>query len=159
GRVNLQPAVLAEGQVVLADLVVLRQIGIVVIFAVPLGERGDAAVERDGGLEGEVEGPPVHHRQHTGHADADGAGGAVGGQAELRWGARRGVGGGQQTGGGLQGGGGGDGGALQGVSRLGARGGQTPASIAVLLLAATRQGGALRCRVAAKRRGRVSPTQ
>ena len=84
GRLDLQPAVLAERQVVLADLVVLRQVGVIVVLAVPLGEVGDLAVEGQGGPEGQVEGPAVHDRQHAGHADADRAGRRVGRQAELR---------------------------------------------------------------------------
>ena len=38
GMRDLEPAVVAEGQIVLADLIVLGQIGIVVVLAVPLGE-------------------------------------------------------------------------------------------------------------------------
>ena len=96
GRGDLQPAVVAEGQVVLADLVVLGQVGVVVVLAVPLGERRDRAVEGQGRLEGQVEGAPVHDRQHAGHADADRAGRRVRRQAELRAAAAEQLGAGQQ---------------------------------------------------------------
>ncbi len=56
-RFDLQPAVLAERQVVLADLVVLRQVGIVVVLAVPLGESGDPAIEGQSPLEGPARTP------------------------------------------------------------------------------------------------------
>ena len=82
GQGNLEPAVAAEGEIVLADLIVLGQIGIVIVLAVPLGERGNLAIQGEGRLQGKIEGPPIHHRQCSRHADADGAGGRVGGQAE-----------------------------------------------------------------------------
>ena len=82
--VDLQPAVVAEGEVVLADLVVLGQVGVVVVLAVPLGEGADLAVEGQGGAQGQVEGPAVHDGQHARHADTHGAGRRVGRQAELR---------------------------------------------------------------------------
>ena len=44
GIADLQPAVVAERQIVLADLIALGQVGIVVVLAVPLGEAGDLAV-------------------------------------------------------------------------------------------------------------------
>ena len=39
---DLEPAVGAEGQIVLADLITLRQVGIVILLAVPLGERRES---------------------------------------------------------------------------------------------------------------------
>src|SRR5262249_19727773 len=83
GRLDLQPAVVAEGEVVLADLVVLGQVRVVVILAVPLGERRDLTVKGQGRAQGQVERLAVHDRQHAGHSDADGAGSRVGRQAEL----------------------------------------------------------------------------
>ena len=50
GIADLQPAVVRERQVVLADLIALGQVGIVVVLAVPLGERRDLAVQRHGRL-------------------------------------------------------------------------------------------------------------
>ena len=73
-----------ERQIVLADLIALGQIGIVVILAVPLGERGDLAIQRHGRLECQLERPAVHHRQRAGHADADRAGLRVRRRAEPR---------------------------------------------------------------------------
>src|SRR5262249_3135108 len=81
---NVQRAIVAEREVVLANVGVLGQVGVVVVLAVPLGEAGDLAVESQGRLEGQVEGAPVHHRQDARHADADGARRRVGRQAELR---------------------------------------------------------------------------
>src|SRR5262249_13196876 len=81
---NVQRAIVAEREVVLANVGVLGQGGVVVVLAGPLGEAGDLAVESQGRLEGQVEGAPVHHRQDARHADADGARRRVGRQAELR---------------------------------------------------------------------------
>ena len=44
GIADLQLAVVAERQIVLADLIALGQVGIVIVLAVPLGERRDLAV-------------------------------------------------------------------------------------------------------------------
>ncbi len=40
-RGDLKPAAPAEGEIILADLIILRKVGIIVILAVPLGEAGD----------------------------------------------------------------------------------------------------------------------
>ena len=66
-----EPALRAEGQVVLADLIALGQVGIVVLLAVPLGERRDRAVEGQARLEGQLERVAVHHGQAAGQAQAD----------------------------------------------------------------------------------------
>ena len=47
---DLDPAAPGERQVVLADLIVLGQVGIVVVLAVPLGERRDLGMQRHGRL-------------------------------------------------------------------------------------------------------------
>jgi len=72
--IDLQPAFLAERQIILADLIVLRQIGIEVVLAIPLGESGHAAVERQRRLDGKVERAPVHHRQRPRQAETNRAG-------------------------------------------------------------------------------------
>jgi hypothetical protein len=54
-RRDLEPAAGAERQVILADLIVLGQVGIIVVLAVPLGERRDLGMERDGGLQSQFE--------------------------------------------------------------------------------------------------------
>ena len=82
GPWQLQPASGGEGEVVLADLVVLGQVGIEVVLAVPLGERGDVAAQGQGGAQGQLEGPAVQHGQRAGQAQAHRAGRAVGRQAE-----------------------------------------------------------------------------
>ena len=81
---DLQPAVVAQRQVVLADLVALGQVGIVVILAVPLGGAGDPAVQRQGRLDRKLDRAAVHHRQHARHADAHRAGLRIGRGAEPR---------------------------------------------------------------------------
>src|SRR5262249_34488343 len=81
-RLDLEVSVVAEGQIILADLVVLGQVGVVVVLAVPLGKGSDIAVEGQGCPEGQVEGPPVHDWQNAGQADAHRAGGRVGRQTE-----------------------------------------------------------------------------
>ena len=78
GIADLQPAVVAQRQVVLADLVALGQVGIVVVLAVPLGEAGDLAVQGQGRLDGKLDRAAVHHRQRARHADAHRAGLRVG---------------------------------------------------------------------------------
>src|SRR5262249_51163541 len=84
GGVDLEPAILAEGEVVLADLIVLGQVGVVVVLAVPLGEAGNRAVEGQGGAQGQLESAAVHDRERPRQAHADGADRRVGRQAELR---------------------------------------------------------------------------
>ena len=49
---NFDIAVLAERQVVLADLVILRQVGVVIALAIPFGEGGDLAVQGQPGQDG-----------------------------------------------------------------------------------------------------------
>ena len=63
----------AERQIVLADLVVLRHVGVEIIFAVELADRADLAAEHEAGEGGEFERLFVHHGQRAGHAEADGA--------------------------------------------------------------------------------------
>ena len=84
GIADLEPAVVAERQIVLTDLIALGQVGIVILLAIPLGELGDLAIERHGRAAAEQEGFAIHHRQCARHADADGAGLGVGGRAEFR---------------------------------------------------------------------------
>jgi len=62
------PPPMRERQVILADLVVLRQIGVVVVLAVPLGERSNFGMQRDGRLERQLERLAVHDRQRPGQA-------------------------------------------------------------------------------------------
>ena len=81
---HLQEPVGRERQVELADLIALRQVGVEVVFPVPLGKPGDPAVEGEGRLEGEFEGVAVHHRQRAGQAEAGRADLRVGRGAEFR---------------------------------------------------------------------------
>ena len=57
GSLISRSPVLRHRQIVLADLIVLRQIGIVVLFAIPLRERRNFAVERDRRLAAQAETP------------------------------------------------------------------------------------------------------
>ncbi len=70
---HLESPVGRERQVVLADLVALRQVRVVVVLPVPLRERGDGAVERERRADREFEGVTVHDRQRSRKAEADGA--------------------------------------------------------------------------------------
>ncbi len=81
---DLQTPVLRHRQVVLADLIVLRQVGIVILLAIPLGERRNFAVQCDGRFQRELERLAIHHRQRAGHADANRARLRVRLGAELR---------------------------------------------------------------------------
>ena len=80
---DLQVAVLRHGQVILADLITLRQVRIIVVLAVPFGEGGDLAVQRQGRLERQVKSLSIHDRQTARHPDADRTGLRIGGRAEL----------------------------------------------------------------------------
>src|SRR5437660_438738 len=83
-RWNLQITIAAEGQIVLADLIILRQIGIEVVLAIPLGERRDLAVECQRRAKAQLECPPIHHRQTSRQTKTDRTCGGVRRQAELR---------------------------------------------------------------------------
>ncbi len=84
GIADFQIAVVRKRQIVLADLIALGQVGIVIILAVPLGERRDLAIQRHGRLQRQFERLAIHHRQRAGHADADRARLRVRRRAELR---------------------------------------------------------------------------
>ena len=69
---DVEPAVRGEGQVVLADLVVLGKVGIVVVLAVGLGESGYLAVQGQAALTPDRR--PCHSDGHAARkAAADGA--------------------------------------------------------------------------------------
>jgi len=87
---------MAEGQIVLADLVILRQIGVVIVLAIPLGEGGDPAMKGQRCLEGQVESMPIHDRQYAGHADTNRASSGVGRQTECRAASAKQLGAGKQ---------------------------------------------------------------
>ena len=71
GLLDVEPAVLAEGQVVLRDLVALHQVGVGVVLAVELGERRDGAIEGEARQKGLIDGLGVDHGQGAGHTQAD----------------------------------------------------------------------------------------
>ncbi len=77
-NIDLQPAIRAEGQVILTDLVVLGQVGIVIILAVPFGKGGNPAIKGQRRLERELKGRPIHDRQDARHADTHRTGRRVG---------------------------------------------------------------------------------
>ena len=80
---QLDIAVLAQGLVVLADLVGLGQVGVDVVFPVHLGDVVDGAVGGQPRHNGVVHHLPVQLGQGAGQADTDGAAVGVGLSAEL----------------------------------------------------------------------------
>src|SRR5690606_22513254 len=71
GCLDLEKAVTTKRQVVLADLIRLRQVRIVVLLAIPLREACDIAVQRHSDLHRESEGFAIHYGQHAGQPDSD----------------------------------------------------------------------------------------
>jgi hypothetical protein len=80
-QLDLQVAVFAERQLVLADLVALGQVGIGVILARKDRQFVDRAVERQPGLDRRLDRGAVDHRQRAGQRQAGGAGARVGRRA------------------------------------------------------------------------------
>jgi len=74
GQFDLDGAVEANRLVELGDLVVLRRVGIEVIFTVPFADGRDVAAEKEAGLDDGVERGLVHHRQNAGQRKDDGIG-------------------------------------------------------------------------------------
>ena len=72
-RLNLyrQCALSDHGQVKLADLIALGQVGVEVIFARKYRARRDVRTHRQAELDGAFHRPFVQHRQHAGQRDAD----------------------------------------------------------------------------------------
>ena len=66
---EVEDALGAEWEVVLADLVVFREIGIEVAFAVPLGVFGDFAAEGEADEDGVFDGFFVHDGEYAGQAE------------------------------------------------------------------------------------------
>jgi hypothetical protein len=85
GSVDLQRAVLGEGLLVLADLEVLRHVGVVVVLAREPAGGVHAQADGQRGPHRELHSAPVDHRQHPRHAEADRARLTVGRGAEHRW--------------------------------------------------------------------------
>ena len=71
GRLERQPAVGGERQVVLADLVALRQVRVEVVLAVPAGRARRLRADRDAGREDVLDRAPVDGRQGAREAEAD----------------------------------------------------------------------------------------
>jgi hypothetical protein len=61
------------GLVVLRDLVILRRVGIEIVFAIELRERRDGAIEQQPGQYGESQALVIGDGQHAGQTEADGA--------------------------------------------------------------------------------------
>ena len=76
--VNDQKAVVAERQLVLADLIPLGQVRVAVVLAGEDAERGDLAMERQPAAHGLLDGVLVDDRQHAGHGQTHGTDMAVG---------------------------------------------------------------------------------
>ena len=62
---NVDAAIEADGEVVLADLVGLGKIGVEVTLAIPLGDRRDLALERKAHLDRHIDRGLVHDRQRA----------------------------------------------------------------------------------------------
>ena len=80
----LDETILAERQIVLAYLIILRQVGIVVALSVPLSERRYPAVEGHRSQDGVFVRLLVHNRQHPGHSQTHRTNPAVGLSAKLQ---------------------------------------------------------------------------
>ncbi len=81
-RVDREAPVLGERLLVLADLVVLRHVGVVVVLAREAVQAVHRAAERQGGHRAELDGAAVDHRERAGQAQADRAGLGVRRRAE-----------------------------------------------------------------------------
>ncbi len=68
----------AEGEIKLGDLVVLRHVGVEVVFAVPLDDGWGGAAEHEAGEDGFFDGALVEDGKRAGEAEAGGAGVGVG---------------------------------------------------------------------------------
>ncbi len=66
---ELQRPVLADGRVVLRDLEVLGQVGVVVVLPVEVGLLGDVGVDGLADLHGGLDGSLVDHRERTRQAE------------------------------------------------------------------------------------------
>ena len=71
GRVERQATVRRQREVVLADLVTLRQIGVEVVLAVPARRRRDRRLDRETRRQDVLDGPSVDDRQRTRQPQAD----------------------------------------------------------------------------------------
>ena len=80
---DLKDAVVAEGEVVLGDLVILGEVGVIVGLAVPLGVFGDLAVEGEAYFDGGFNGLFVHDGEGAGEAEDLFVYQGVGGCAEV----------------------------------------------------------------------------
>ena len=74
GQLDLDRAADADRLIVLGNLIILRRIGIEIIFAVPFADGGDFAAQHQARLDDGVERGLVHHRQGTGQRQHDGIG-------------------------------------------------------------------------------------
>jgi hypothetical protein len=77
GQRDVQVAVAADGQLILADLVPFGQVGVEVALAGEDVVGLDFAPQGQGYPQGKGDGAPVDDRQHPRHAQADGADGRV----------------------------------------------------------------------------------
>lgn len=68
---DIDIAFLAHGQVVLADLVIFRQVGVIIAFAVPFCKARDFEVQCQGCQDGVFVRFFVHDGQAAGHSQAD----------------------------------------------------------------------------------------
>jgi len=76
-----QRSLKAQWQIILGDLVALRQIGVAVVLAVHFGEGGDLAVQRETGFDAHLDGSFVDNGKCAGKPKADRASVGIGGSA------------------------------------------------------------------------------
>ena len=89
GQLDVEVTADADGQVVLADLVVLRHVRVEVVLPVEQRVRRDLAVERETDLHDPADRLGVRHRQRTGMTQAHRAGVASWARRRTRCGTRR----------------------------------------------------------------------
>jgi len=72
GQFDFDLAAETDRLVVLRDLIVLRGVGIKIVFPVPFAHRRNPAFEHEPGLDDRVERSLVHHRKHARECQDDG---------------------------------------------------------------------------------------
>jgi hypothetical protein len=72
-EVDFKPTIVTKTGIILGNLIILGQVGIVIILPVETGILGDAAVQGDSGAYGVFEGGLIQDGQDAGHPQANGA--------------------------------------------------------------------------------------
>ena len=72
GKFDLHVTPVTNRLIVLGNLIVLGRVGIEVVFAIPLADLGNVAVQHESRLDDGIERRLVHHRQGTGQGQHHG---------------------------------------------------------------------------------------